>query len=182
MHLRENISASLQNIFEHKLRSALTLLGIIIGVFAVITMFSAVNGIKTLVMNNMEQLGWNNSLLLYPANPSESTSTISSRHRRFMYINRTVRPLSFEDYEELSRQVDTKYSYGMIQRWERMVTKDKVDWLRINATNNDYFQSKSYSIAEGRNFNRMEDTEAVKVCILGSNFAEKNFPKGGIRV
>jgi ABC-type antimicrobial peptide transport system permease subunit len=182
MHLRENLSSSLRNIFEHKLRSALTLLGIVIGVFAVITMFSAVNGIKSMVMKNMEQLGWNNSLLLYPGEDGNSTSTVSSRHRRFMYINRSRKPLSFEDYQALSQNVQTKYSYGMIQRWERTTSnkQSKSDWLRINATNNDFFHSKSYDLKKGRYFNKMEDSDALKVCILGYNFAEKNFPDGGI--
>jgi putative ABC transport system permease protein len=180
MHLRENVSSSLQNIFQHKLRSALTLLGIVIGVFAVITMFSAVNGIKSLVMKNMEQLGWNNSLILYPTEASNSTSTISSRHRRFMYINRSRQPLSFGDYEALSREVATRYTYGMIQRWERVVKDNKMEWLRLNATNNDFFYSKTYDLAEGRYFNRLEDSEAFKVCILGSGFARNHFPNGGL--
>jgi len=182
MHISENISSSLRNIFEHKMRSALTLLGIVIGVFAVITMFSAVDGIKSMVMKNMEQLGWNNSLLLYPGEEGSSTSTVSSRHRRFMYINRSQKPLSFDDYEILSHQVETKYTYGMIERWERAPGSQghKSDWVRVNATNNDFFHSKSYEIAEGRYFNRMEDSDALKVCILGYNFAQENFPDGAL--
>jgi len=175
MHLKENILSSFQNILTHKLRSALTLLGIIIGVFAVITMYSAVNGMKSMVMKNMEKLGWNNSIILYPAEDSGSTSTISSRHRRFMYINRKRRPLSFDDYEVLSNQVNYRYSYGMIQRWLRSVQGDETDWVRVNATNNDFFDSKTYTLSEGRYFNKLENSDALKVCILGSEYAKDNY-------
>ena len=183
MHFKENVTSSLQNIFEHKLRSSLTLLGIIIGVFAVITMFSAVDGIKNMVMTNMEKLGWNNSLILYPGEDGNSTSTVSGRHRRFMYINRKKRPLSFDDYEKLSQIINYKYNYGMIEKWQRQPGNFESNggrsaWIRIKATNNDFFISKSYDVAKGRLFNRMENSDALKVCILGSIFAEDNFPDG----
>ncbi|PKN77896.1 MAG: ABC transporter permease, partial [Candidatus Cloacimonetes bacterium HGW-Cloacimonetes-1] len=42
MHIADAISSSFQSIFNHKLRSLLTLIGIVIGVMAVVTMFSSV--------------------------------------------------------------------------------------------------------------------------------------------
>jgi putative ABC transport system permease protein len=46
MQLKDSIVSSLVNIFSHKMRSFLTLLGIIIGVLAVVTMFASVYGLK----------------------------------------------------------------------------------------------------------------------------------------
>jgi putative ABC transport system permease protein len=65
MYFVESIGSSFQNIFTHKLRSFLTLLGIIIGVFAVVTMFSTVYGLKTMINEKMEEMGWNNSIIVY---------------------------------------------------------------------------------------------------------------------
>lgn len=185
MNISESIASSFRNIFDHKLRSALTLLGITIGVFSVITMFSAVDGIKEMVMSNMEKMGWNNSLILYPSESGNSTQTVTSRHRRFMYINRKANPLSFDDYLHLQKNIKSRYSYGMIEEWKRAVSNKKhvskrSNWIRIKATNNDFFFSKNYFVNEGRYFNTIESRDALKVCILGSNYAKEHFPDGAL--
>ncbi|RLC52918.1 MAG: ABC transporter permease, partial [Candidatus Cloacimonadota bacterium] len=73
MHLMENVGSSFQNILTHKMRSTLTLLGILIGVFAVVTMFSTVYGLKQLISQKMEKMGWNNSLIIYPSTGNEKS-------------------------------------------------------------------------------------------------------------
>ncbi len=96
MHFSESLGSSVQNIFTHKLRSLLTLLGIIIGVFAVVTMFSTVYGMKILINERMKEMGWNNSLIIYPSSGEENIS--SSMRHRFRSIQREAKPLTFEDY------------------------------------------------------------------------------------
>jgi putative ABC transport system permease protein len=46
MNIKDGINSAFQSIFSHKLRSLLTLTGIVIGVLAVVTMFSSVYAIK----------------------------------------------------------------------------------------------------------------------------------------
>ena len=58
MNIKDGINSAFQSIFSHKMRSLLTLTGIVIGVLAVVTMFSSVYAIKTLIKNNMEGMGW----------------------------------------------------------------------------------------------------------------------------
>lgn len=177
MHTKENIVASFQSILSHKLRSALTLLGIIIGVFAVITMYSAVDGMKKMVMDNMESMGWNNSLMVFSSEDNGSTSTKSSqRFWRFMYMRRSTQPLTFDDYTDLNNIVKSKYAYGMIERWQRVLKGEELDWTQVRAVNNDYFISKTYPIKKGRYFNRLEDMEALKVCIVGPGFVQEYDP------
>jgi putative ABC transport system permease protein len=172
MHLSESIKISLLNIFSHKFRSFLTLLGIIIGVFAVVTMFSSVYGIKKLVSDRMEGLGWNNSIIIYPSSGNENTSTLG---RRFYYIARENKPLTLNDYLMIKREVDARYIYGMIESWEKHYQGEKDSWVRLKATNKDFFYSQTYPLKSGRYFNTFEMTNAFKVCILGYHFANNNF-------
>jgi putative ABC transport system permease protein len=175
IHFFDSLGSSFQSIFSHKMRSILTLLGIIIGVFAVVTMFSSIYGLKMMITEKMESMGWNNSLIIYPSTGDERSG---SRHRafRFRYINREAKPLTLEDYQMLKAETEAKSIYGYINSWQRFLHKDNEEWLRLNATNNEFFHNKTYNIKTGRLFMAFEEDNAMKVCIVGHYFVEKYFP------
>ncbi len=173
MHFSESLGSSVQNIFTHKLRSFLTLLGIIIGVFAVVTMFSTVYGMKTLINERMKEMGWNNSLIIYPSSGEENIS--SSMRHRFRRIQREAKPLTFEDYLLIKKNVNSKYIYGQIESWQKYLHNEKEENLNLKATNNEFFLSKTYVIKTGRYFNSFESLNSLKVCIIGYHFAEEYF-------
>lgn len=176
MQFYDSFGNSLQNIFSHKMRSFLTLLGIIIGVFAVVTMFSTVYGLKNLINDNMEKMGWNNSLIIYPDTDGNSSTTHSSRHRRrFMYIHRGAKPLTFSDYQLLRKEIDHKYIYGMIEDYKSFIKNKTKQNVQIRGTNIDFFKSKTYSLLTGRYFSKYEEDKAKKVCIVGYLFADRYF-------
>jgi len=175
MKIYESFASSLQNIFVHKLRSSLTLLGIIIGVFAVVTMFSSIYGIKKMISEKMEGMGWNNSIIIYPSNGEQNSGNLRLRHR-FRYIKRKVKPLTFMDYDVLKKEVPAKFIYGMIETTELLHFNNKDYNTRLRATNLAYFVSKTYPLLFGRYFNAFETKNAQKVCVIGYNFAEKHFP------
>ena len=172
MYFFESIGSSFQNIFTHKLRSFLTLLGIIIGVFAVVTMFSTVYGLKTMINEKMEEMGWNNSIIVYP---SSSETRFSRRRLRFRYINRETKPITFSDYTMLKNDVSSRYIYGYISSYEKFFINDKQENVHLKATNNEFFLSKTYKLKIGRYFNQYEESNAIKVCVIGFYFAEKYF-------
>ncbi len=174
VNLSDSVFASLQNIMTHKMRSFLTLLGIIIGVFAVVTMFSTVYGLKAFISNQMEQMGWNNSIIIYPSSGEEDSSTMN---RWFLWRQkREHKPLTFSDYTMLKRDIDYQYIYGMVENWQRYYYKDGDRYVQLRATNNDLFAAQTYEIGEGRYFNAFENSNAAKVCILGYHFKEDYFP------
>ncbi len=173
MLIGESLRSSFRNIFSHKLRSALTLLGITIGVFAVVTMFSTIYGVKKMIGTKMGEMGWNNSLIIYPSSGEQSTSP--HRRRRFFQMKREAKPLTTSDFQYLKKEVDLKYIYGYIENWQTYYVKQKKKNVKISATNNDFFYTKTYKLKSGRFFNSFEEANGVKVCILGFHFAEKYF-------
>ncbi|MCF7794335.1 MAG: ABC transporter permease [Candidatus Cloacimonetes bacterium] len=173
MHFIESVGSSFQNIFTHKLRSSLTLLGIVIGVFAVVTMFSSVYGLKQLITEKMADMGWNNSLIIYPSSGEESGR--SRRRFRFRYIRREAKPLTFSDYEMLKSETRSKSIYGYINSYDKFYYNEIEGRVRISATNNEFFQNKTYVLQKGRFFNTFEERNAVKVCIIGYYFADRYF-------
>ncbi|MBT3169305.1 MAG: FtsX-like permease family protein [Candidatus Cloacimonetes bacterium] len=173
MLIGESLRSSFRNIFSHKLRSALTLLGITIGVFAVVTMFSTIYGVKKMIGTKMGEMGWNNSLIIYPSNGEQATS--HRRRRRFFQMKREAKPLTISDFQYLKKEVNLKHIYGYIENWQTFYVNQKKKNIKISATNNDFFHTKTYKLKSGRFFNSFEETTGVKVCILGFYFAEKYF-------
>jgi len=174
MQFYESIRGSYQNIISHILRSILTLLGICIGVFAVVTMFSSIYGIKNLINDKMEGMGWDNSIIIYPSSGGSSQPK-GRGHRRFKYIKREAKPLTFSDYEMIKSKIQSKYIYGMVEVYNKLYINKKEYRINLRATNLDFFKSKTYPLLSGRYFNTFEDDNAQKVCVIGYYFANNYF-------
>jgi len=186
MHLSDSVRSSLHSIFSHKLRSALTLTGITIGVFAVVTMFSTIQGAQMLIKNMMGELGWNNSIVIVPSSGNDQTHNRRHRWQRFMRVNWRARPFAYSDFEAVRAECDYKTIYGWTETWVKLTAlgddsgqKKSLgddDWVRIIGTNNDFFVNKTYPLLYGRYFKDFEDKNAEKVMVLGYLFAQEYFP------
>lgn len=178
MYLSDSFKSSFINIFAHKFRSILTMLAIFIGIFAVVIMFSSIYGIKQLISENMEQLGWNNSLIVYPSEGHQTTVSrrVGGMGGRFMYMRRQFRQLNISDYQALKSQVEYSDIYAMIDLWSRIQLPDKQEYIRLRATTPAYFTNKTFPLAAGRFFNSFEESSAARVAVIGHHVAEKYFP------
>jgi putative ABC transport system permease protein len=175
MHLRDGVHSALQSILNHKLRSLLTLTGIVIGVLAVVTMFSSVYALKALIKTNMEGMGWNYSLVITPGSDTSDndTKTALSGIRR---AKQSIPSLNYDDYEALRDNLKLKSIYGMIESSSLFRMGNKTRTVRMRATNAEYFRNKTYKIGQGRYFNDYENENAMAVAVLGYHFAEEYFP------
>lgn len=167
MHLVDSVRSSLQTILSHKLRSFLTLLGIIIGIMSVVAMFSSIYGIKQIMKSNMEGMGFNNSLFVMPK--TEDSNSKRDGFMRFMRVSRKAKPINYRDYEFLRSNINYKYIYGMVETWDKSPSNE---WIQVKGTNNDFFKSKSYSVKTGRYFNSFDEKSNSKVCIVGYYYAQ----------
>jgi putative ABC transport system permease protein len=174
MYIYDGIKSSFQTIWTQKFRSFLTLLGIIIGVTSVVAMFSSVTGFKIVLERGVEGLGWNNTLIVQPDTGQQQMGGGRGFGTRmiFMTAQRRVRPLTFNDYQALRQEVETKYIYGMIDAWSRTIDNQ---WVRVRGTSLDFFESQTFPIAEGRFFNAFEMNRAQKVAVVGPVFIEQHF-------
>lgn len=175
MHLYDGLRSSLQSIFSHKMRSLLTLMGIVIGVMAVVTMFSSIYGLKMLIQSNMEGMGWNRSVLITGSNIYFGIVMENSEKKAFIKTKENVRALGLIDYEALKKQLDLKSIYGMIEERQNYLNNKKREIVQLKATNNSFFVNKTYTLKSGRFFRSFETDTGEKVCILGYYFVQKYF-------
>jgi putative ABC transport system permease protein len=176
MHIGDGFRSALVSIASHKMRSFLTTIGIVIGVMAVVTMFSSIYALKDLINKNMEGMGWNYSVII--TNGGTSTAEIDQRsavqtQRRARQL---ARNLDMEDYAALKIGLDVKGIYGMVETSSLQRVGNEDNYISVKATENHFFASKSYEISQGRNFSPVELSEGLPVAILGYKYAQKYYP------
>jgi len=174
MNFKDGIYSAFQSIFSHKLRSLLTLTGIVIGVFAVVTMFSSVYAIKALIKKNMEGMGWDNSIIIFPGSGNIDLETGKTRSK-IRRAKQNVPPLNYDDYLALKENLNYKCIYGTISQHSLYRVGNKINNIILRATEVEFFQNKSYPISKGRYFNAYEAENNIPVAVLGYHFAEEYF-------
>lgn len=177
MHIIDGFVASVQSIMSHKMRSFLTLIGIMIGVMAVVTMFSSVSGFKKQIKTNMENMGWDHSLIIVASSGSNSNERrMGMMHSdSFLKTKQKITPLNVSDYTYLKEHVDALHIYGIIEDRKILRGSSPEERVQLRGTNTDFFKAKTYSISSGRLFNTLEEQQILPVAVVGYLFAQKHF-------
>jgi len=158
MILGEIVSVALQAILAHKLRSFLTMLGIIIGVGCVITMFALGTGAQRSVEARIEALGPN--LLSVFAGHSFARHVASEQRVS----------LTLDDAEALAR--DVKYAKNVVPEiWRNLQIERGNRNFNVNVvgTTANYASVRNYTVTAGRMFTVGEDESQRRVVVLGSS-------------
>lgn len=177
MHYLDALVSAFANISSHKLRSVLTTLGIIIGVIAVVTMFSSVYALKALIATNMEGMGWDNSLLIFPAGTQNYFTEAKMAVSKSRKASQLVTPLNYDDYLALKEKLYYKHIYGIIENENLLNIGKGANYISVKATENGFFLSKNYQLDKGRYFSKLEMEEGLPVAVVGSEFKKKYYPE-----
>jgi putative ABC transport system permease protein len=170
MGLQESFLAALGALLANKLRSLLTMLGIIIGVAAVITMIAIGEGSQKAVVDRIQALG-SNLLFISPGAQRSGGIVVIQFGTSVRMKNSDAEAIGrgAEGVEaivpELSRQAQLKYEN---RNW----------YSRVVGTASDYGYVRNTSAVAGRYFTKAEEHGAAKVCLVGSTVVENLFPAG----
>lgn len=169
MDIFEAINNSWQMIIRNKMRSFLTMLGIIIGVMAVIVVMSVGSGAESLIINEVKSIG-SNLISILPGKAEEDGPPSS-------VFGIVVTSLKYEDGEALfnsnysSIEAVTMYVKGN----DRISWEDKKADVNFNGVSAEYLEVDNGEIEKGRFFTKEEELSQVKVVVLGNKIAEKLF-------
>lgn len=173
MNILETVSFGMKSILSHKLRSSLTLAGLIIGVATVITMFTSIEAMKVIIDQGISSIGYDNTIVIYSSFPTENKDDVRKYPRKLRFQN-----LTYSDFEAVRKNVpDIEYTYADVDGSKNITINHKKSRTRIRGKNKEFFFSKEYEISPGRNFNSFEETTGANVCIIGNSLAEKYFPQ-----
>ncbi|MBZ0263366.1 ABC transporter permease [bacterium] len=172
MNYSESLYISLTSIFAHKLRSGLTLLGVVIGVMTIIATMSVIKGLQQMMEEEMSQL----SAGVFQVQRYDQQIG-DGGHRR----NRKYRPkigmTEVRAIEENVPLVDVVapeiWHWGATLKFENEATPPNVT-IAGGATG--FAVNNGYMIETGRNFTQVDVQYARPVCVIGAGPARKLFP------
>lgn len=163
--LLETIRLAVQAIFRNAFRSFLTVLGIVIGVGAVIAMITVGQGSARQVMEDVEKLGSNILMVL----PGKDTMQGGPQG--------TVDPaFNLKDADLIADQLPFVQIAAPVAFSRARAVYGNENWRTdVVGTRNDYFEAAQWEIAEGRLFDEADLRSGKPVCIIGETVREKLF-------
>jgi len=172
----ENVKMAFATLRANKLRSALTVVGVVIGVWTVMAIASIISGVDVAVKKEVESWGTRTiQINKYDSGPRHSAP---SREER-------LRPnLNYDDAQALARLPSVELAIPFLDItndfWGRKLTVGYAgktsSAVRLEGTLPDYERAGTRIPAEGRWFTEFENNTNKEVCIIGSSVAENFFP------
>lgn len=164
-----NLPIALQALKVNKLRSGLTMLGIIIGVAAVIVMIAVGSGAQARVKEQIAGLG-SNLMILWAG----SVTTAGVRGG-----TGTAQTLVEDDAWAVMREISEVQVAAPMQRGSGQIVWGNSNWLAsIVGATPEYFEARDWGLVSGRLFEAGEMSGAGKVAIIGQTVARELFGDG----
>ena len=156
--LNESIKMALQGMVSNKLRTFLTLLGIIIGVGAVIAMVSLGFGLKENVKNNISKLG-SNLLIITSGGRTASGARLAA--------GEGVK-LTYDDMQAIEKQVDGIANFSASGNRSYQMVAGNQNWTsRVEGTTPSNFTISSLEVEDGRVLNERDLVSRGRVAVIG---------------
>jgi len=153
---------SMRAIRRNLLRSFLTILGIVIGVAAVITMVTLGNGATRSVSDQISSMG-SNLLLVIPGQRYGPGSTGAPNFKR-------------ADLEAVRSQITSAERVAPVVSKGVTAVYQANNWSTVvYGSSNDYFQAGNWELAAGREFSETEERAGKAVCVLGETVRDRLF-------
>src|SRR3954464_10828647 len=163
------LKVAAQSILKNKMRAMLTMLGIVIGVGAVIVMVAVGNGAQKQVEGAIGGLG-TNLLMIMPGSgaPGGASGGAGSFNR-----------LTIADADLLKRDATMLAAVSPIVSTRTQVIGGGTNWrTSINGGSPDFLTIRAWTIASGMMFEQADANASRKVAVVGATVAEKLFPGG----
>ena len=152
---------SLKSIFANKMRAALTSLGIIIGVSAVITVLAVGAATKKSITDRFSNMGTN---ILFLRQPWDLDESISS-----------PKDVTMDDVEAIREVPGVDAVAPYIQKSFEVKYKNTSVGLSVLATDTDIFKAYEWQVEKGREFTEREITNYGQVMVIGATSAKTIF-------
>jgi putative ABC transport system permease protein len=160
------LRSALRALAANTLRSILTMLGIIIGVAAVITMIAVGQGATNRVQEQMKGLG-SNIMLVLPGGATAGGVRLGAQ---------TGQALTEDDALAIAKDIPEVQVAAPSMRTGAQVVAGNSNWsTSVLGTTNDYMEAREWPLSSGRGFEAAEMQGSAKVAIIGQTTAQQLF-------
>jgi putative ABC transport system permease protein len=168
MALRETFRLALRAIRRNKVRAALTMLGVVIGVASVIAMIALGSGARAAIDQQVQAQG---TTLIYLSSGSWGGRGTASSGAG------AVQSLTIDDAQTLARDIPTVARWTPIVRATAKVIAGGANWrTSVEGGNEEFLLIRNWVLAAGADFTARDVQVAEKVCLLGATVARTLFP------
>ena len=165
----ESVKMAIDGMITNKMRTFLTLLGIIIGVAAVIAMISLGMGVKAQIKENISSLG-SNLLIISPGGRTSSGARLASG---------TGVRLTYDDAKAIEKNVNgIEYVAPSVSSSYQLVVGNQNWTANVEGTTPNIIDIRSFKIEEGRMFTDKDLDSRARVAVIGQTIVDNLFPDG----
>jgi len=172
MKIRQTLAIALQSLKNNKLRTALTILGVVVGIFSIIVVMTIITMLQNSIENGVSQLAKNTfQIQKYPAMMGGGPGS------RDKYRNR--KDLTLEEFDELEDKLtQAKYigaemwNFGSVIKYGNHETNPNIQVAGITMG---AMRTNDWKVAYGREFRQSDIQYSNDICLLGNEIVEKLF-------
>ncbi len=167
MKFKETIITALKALVQNKMRTFLTMLGVIIGVFAVVTLVGLVQGVKNYVEDQFSELG-SNLLFVYPGSAgwaNDPALSFSNNKLEEKHVN-LIKEYAPDQIEDIT---------PFIMLGETVKYKTKSFYASITGASTSYESIGGVTLTSGRFFTKAEERSKAKVAVIGPLVSKELF-------
>src|SRR5512135_3727810 len=166
INIPSTVKISLKSLMVNKMRSALTMLGIIIGVGAVITMLAVGTGARQRISEQISSMG-SNLLIVLPGSTTSGGARMGAG---------TQPTLSMGDVEAIQKECPAVANVAPVLSGVAQIVYGNLNWSTgVVGTTPDMLEVRDWSLSSGRPFTDDDVRSATKVALLGQTVVNSLF-------
>jgi putative ABC transport system permease protein len=163
------LTVAAESIARNKMRSLLTMFGIVIGVAAVIVMVAIGNGASRQIESSIKKMG-TNVIMIMPTSTTNAGASLGAA---------TYNKLTVADAMKIKREATLVSAVSPVVVTETQVIGGQGNWkTRINGVSTDFFKIRDWSTTSGEIFTDADVRSGRKVALLGATVARRLFSDG----
>lgn len=171
MNITQTLALSVQSIKNNKLRTSLTILGVVVGIFSIIVIMTVITMLQNSIESGLSQLS-KNTFQIQKHDPTVG----GGGHRR----DRARRDITIEEADRLKELLTQARYVGAEQwRWGRIVkfgNRETNPNIQVAGITPEAMYTNNWIVEEGRALRENDIENSRNVCIMGKDVVDKLFP------
>jgi putative ABC transport system permease protein len=171
MNIAQTLAVSVQSIKNNKLRTSLTILGVVVGIFSIIVIMTVITMLQNSIESGLSQLS-KNTFQIQKFDPTVG----GGGHRR----DRSRRDITIEEAERL-KELLTRAKYVGAEQWQfgkiiKYGNRETNPNIQVAGITTEAMQTNNWIVEEGRALRENDINNSRNVCIMGKDVVKRLFP------
>ncbi len=170
--LKESFLFAVNALKSNKLRTILTLSGVTIGIFSIITVFTLIDFLEKKIRDSIQSLGDN---VVYVQKWPWTQPEGEAEYPWWKYLNRPVPSLNEQKVIEKKSQLCESSTFAIASRKKVIFEDNSYNDVQVFGVSRNFDKNWNFEISQGRYFSTFEAKKGTNVVLLGNDVAQELF-------